>query len=111
MKKMLGILLVALSLFVGVPQSEAALHNMANDSDGTRYYLDDASVVPLSKRKVEYNLHIYAPEGTFIEHIYIHKVDGMWLYQANDGLDRPTVGTDWARNSVQWLFHNGYLID
>jgi hypothetical protein len=111
MKKMFGVLLVALSLFVGVPQADAALHHMGNGSDGTKYYLDDVGISPLSGRKVEYSLHIHAPHGNFIERVYIHKVDGMWMYQAEDGLDRLCRGTDWARNSLQWLFHNGYLVD
>jgi hypothetical protein len=109
MKKMLGVLLVALSLFIYAPQGEAALHHMGSDSYGTKYYLDDVGISPLSRTKVEYSLHIHAQHGNFIERVYIHKVDGMWMYRAEDGLDRLCRGTDWARNSLQWLFHNGYL--
>ena len=108
MKKVLSALFAAAILFVSAPQADAAYQYMGTEN-GFKYLLDDATITQLSRFKVEFTICADRGGDVYSERIYLHKVNGRWVYQGDDGVDRPITNCNWARCSTMWLINYGYI--
>lgn len=112
MKKLLGILFVALILVIGSPQSEAAHHFLIDDGYG-KYYLDDDSI-RFTDVNNEVLVHIICqfPMETVTVPVLFGPIEGDYWYQmiGEPGSKRRHVSNNaWTGQAALLLHEFGFF--